>query len=229
MPFSNLCPINLTPLNKTKALLVKVPPPSFYSAQKPKYFYIADEETLNKLTCCPFTKRNGVYHTVKLKDLSKQQMALLAKNNEKTLLEDNDILDQLNTHFAWKVHAFPRNPILVRRNPDIQRPIPYRDANVNWGNSTLTAMSYSVGLAIASAYLMLIEQSIINSINSSDEDYYYSSLQTKKIYMIAAIVGLFEFCSRKLSNNRHGIFSTILPVDRNAHEGHGSRPQNRIR
>src|SRR3990167_1929235 len=103
--FTNDCPILLEPLTEEDAYLVKVPKEEatkVNSDPKDKYYYISNIDTLKKLECCPFTKREGEYFAVKLANLNAEQKASLLKAEKKdTLIEDNDLLCKIDTS-SWK-------------------------------------------------------------------------------------------------------------------------------
>lgn len=135
MPYTNQCPILFEPLTKENAFLVKVPKQN--DNQKDIYFYIGDEKTLDKLTFCPLSRRQGPYHVLKLSSkissASHEDVAskLLKDSDMDTLIDDNDLLAKIDTEnkFNWQIRRFQENRIhnrQVMENPIIHRPVPSR-------------------------------------------------------------------------------------------------------
>jgi hypothetical protein len=116
MPFTNKCPISHEQLIKESALLIKVPKQN--DTQKDIYFYIGDEETLEKLAACPFSRRIGQFYALKLsskipapqEDINNEDVAskLVVSNDKNTLTEDNEVLSEIDTtnQFNWQLKQF---------------------------------------------------------------------------------------------------------------------------
>lgn len=116
MPYTNKCPISFEPLTKENAFLIKVPKSN--KEHEDIYYYIGDEKTLEKLSSCPFTRRQDCYYALKL---SKKILGepgdvvskLLKSNDKNTLIDDNDVLakiDKENT-FNWELRKFENKVI----------------------------------------------------------------------------------------------------------------------
>ncbi|HHT0595065.1 TPA: hypothetical protein ACTXXA_003707 [Legionella anisa] len=116
MPYTNKCPISFEPLTEENALLIKVPKQN--KEEKDIYFYISDEETLRKLSSCPFSRRKGHYYALKLsskitgshENVTNEDLVtkLLTSNDINTLVEDNDVLAKIDTEnkFNWQLRSF---------------------------------------------------------------------------------------------------------------------------
>ncbi|MGQ3890098.1 hypothetical protein ACQUW5_13840 [Legionella sp. CNM-1927-20] len=105
MSFSNTCPITFDNIDKGNSLLVKVPLSK--KGEQDKLYYIKDENTLNQLHRCPFTKRTGEYFAVKLANLSEKELASLqVKDSPNELIEDNHSLIELCATFKWESRKF---------------------------------------------------------------------------------------------------------------------------
>ncbi|MBN9227311.1 MULTISPECIES: hypothetical protein [Legionella] len=113
MAYTNKCPVTLELLTKENAFLVKVP----LSKDNNKYYYISDKETLEKLTACPFTRRQADYYVLPLSELlgnhktaDSQDVAskLLKDDDANTLIEDNAALAAIDkaNKFNWQLKNF---------------------------------------------------------------------------------------------------------------------------
>ncbi|WP_419418495.1 hypothetical protein ACNVED_07980 [Legionella sp. D16C41] len=129
MPYINKCPISLDPLVKEKAFLVKVPKSD--NRTRDIYYYIGDEETLQKLSDCPFSRRKGNYYalrlSVKILDESNRTFKdvaskLLESDNSSTLIEDNEVLTKIDKEnkFPWQLRKFKNKVINNQYQTNIQ-------------------------------------------------------------------------------------------------------------
>lgn len=192
MKFSNVCFYTLEDIDDEHGLLVKVPAPN--RSQKNKYFYISNEENFNKLNCCPFTKRKGICHTIKLSNLAISS-GLLKEGTENELIDDTGLLDEITKKFKWEKRSFEFT------------------FNAARNESFLYPRGWAICVALGGAYLTLIGQNIFGAEyvrNPENIEANYSGAMW--IGMISAVSGGIEYFVRRSSSNAYGFFT--YPGDR---------------
>lgn len=193
MKFTNECPIHLIELTRDNASLVKVPP-SWMSRGEQDVCYFISEEGLLPLKQCFMTRRSGYYFTIKLSELTKDELKKLCSNDTEPydLETDRQKLIMRTANFPWELRRFPDHQCVARSkvNPAVH--------------------AFSTSLLFSTVGLL----SILMIPPTLDEDVVENNRVSLFAFVLLMTItgGAAEYCLRNMSYNSSGLFSEGLKL-----------------